>query len=143
MELSSCSKYTLLCRSIYTLIAAILPISASVVLFLTTALPLWIPLIFTLVWCTGLLFLLFVYFPLRYRRLKYAITADHILTVSGVWLVSTRRIRFDAIRYITILHGPLDRRFNLAAVVVSAAGGQIFLDGISIEQAEALMRRLP
>lgn len=83
-----------------------------------------------------------VYLPLRRRSMCFALTKDSVEVTGGVVFISTRRIRRDAIRQVTLLQGPIERRCHTAFLLVSGTGGYLLIEGISLAQAESWCRRL-
>lgn len=83
-----------------------------------------------------------VYLPLRRRNLRYALTENGIEVTGGVLILTTRRIRREAIRQMTILQGPVERRCRTASLLVSGTGGYLLAEGLPLTQAEDWCRRL-
>lgn len=91
----------------------------------------------------GVLFLFgCVYLPLRRRNLRYALTEDGIEVTGGVLIFTTRRIRREAVRQVTILQGPIERRCHTAFLLVSGTGGYLLAEGLPVARAEDWCRRL-
>lgn len=93
-------------------------------------------------WTVTLLLFAAVYLPLRRRRMRFRLTEDGIEVTAGVLFVTTRRIRYEAVRQVTILQGPIERRYRTAFLLVSAAGGYLMAEGVPLAQAEDWCRRL-
>lgn len=104
--------------------------------------PSWVGWLFTAMWITVLFLFLTLYLPLRYRHARYCISDTHITAVSGVYFLATRQMPLSGVRHITVICGPLERRFGYAFAVVSGAGGWILLEGIDHTEATALRDRL-
>lgn len=142
MEFERPDKRVQLCWSVYALFAAMLPTVVSFVLFRLPIISRFGARLFTVAWCAILLFFLSVYFPLRRRRIRYRIDEDGITVFSGVCFVTRRRMPLSAVRYFTVLRGPLERAFGLTSLLICAAGGRLLLEGIPTDKAEALTRRI-
>ena len=83
-----------------------------------------------------------VYLPLRWRSIRFSLTADSIEMTSGVIWITTRCIHRDAVRQVTLLQGPIERRCRTAFLLISGTGGSLLVEGISLTQAEDWCRRL-
>ena len=130
------------CWTIYTLCAALIPLGASVVLFHLSSLPLWTPRIFTLVWISVLVAVLTVYYPLRYRHMRYAISEDAVITERGLVFTIQRHMPLCAVRHITALRGPIERMTGLTAILISATGGYLLLEGLTADEADKITQAL-
>lgn len=94
------------------------------------------------VWAGLLVLFGCVYLPLRRRNLRYALTKDGIEVTAGVLILTTRRIRREAVRQVTLLQGPIERRCHTAFLLVSGTGGYLLAEGLPLAQAEEWCRRL-
>ena len=94
------------------------------------------------VWAGVLMLFGCVYLPLRRRNLRYALTKDGIEVTVGVLILTTRRIRREAVRQVTLLQGPIERRCHTAFLLVSGTGGYLLAEGLPLAQAEEWCRRL-
>lgn len=94
------------------------------------------------VWAGVLVLFGCVYLPLRRRNLRYALTKDGIEVTVGVLILTTRRIRREAVRQVTLLQGPIERRCHTAFLLVSGTGGYLLAEGLPLAQAEEWCRRL-
>lgn len=94
--------------------------------------------IFTVLWICVLLFLLLVYYPLKYRRLSYQVTSRMVVVYSGVLTVHIKAVPFPAVQYTSLLSTPLLRQFGLCSVLFYMAGSRLLLSGLSCSDAEAL-----
>ena len=83
-----------------------------------------------------------VYLPLRRRNMCFFLTEDCVEVTSGVAFVTTRRIRYEAVRQVTLLQGPIERRCHTAFLLVSGTGGYLLVEGIDLAQAERWCHRL-
>lgn len=91
----------------------------------------------------GILVLFFcVYLPLRRRSLRYSLTNDGIEVTSGVLIRTTRHIHREAVRQVTLLQGPIDRRCGTVFLLVSSTGGYLLAEGLPLATAEDWCRRL-
>ena len=142
MDYKQPNRQVKLCWTVYTLVSALIPLTVSVVLFRLPMLPLWIPRAFTALWVSTLALLLTFYYPLRYRRMRYALNKDTITAVRGVLFVTRQQMPLAAVRHITAVRGPLERLTGICALFVRAAGGQLLLEGIPADEADELMQAL-
>lgn len=94
------------------------------------------------IWGSALIVVGGVYLPLRRRSLCFALTENGIETTGGVIFITTRRIRRDAVRQVTLLQGPIERRCHTAFLLVSGTGGYLLVEGIKLETAEAWCHHL-
>ncbi len=128
--------------SLYALVPVPVAAVLSAALLRFPFLPSWVGWLFTVLWIAALFLYLTVYIPLRYRYACYCIGNTHITAVSGVYFLTTRQMPLSCVRHITIICGPLERRWGYAFAVVSGAGGWLLLEGIDRTEATALSDRL-
>lgn len=98
--------------------------------------------VFTLLWAAVFLLTVFVYIPLRRRTVRYGLDDIHITVTGGVIFRTRQQMPLHAVRHVTLLRGPLERRFGTAFLWVAGAGGWVLLEGLPLEQAEAIRQRL-
>ncbi len=142
MEFKRPDRRVKLCWTVYTLCAAVIPLTASIMLFRLPTLPPWLPHAFTLLWVAALIATLTVYYPLRYRRMRYAVGKDAVVTVRGFLFTVYRRMPLSAVRHITTLRGPAERMTGLAALLISATGGHLLIEGLTADEADRLTQAL-
>lgn len=142
MEFKQPDRRVTLCWTVYTLVIALVPLIASVVLFRLPTLPLWVSRCFTVLWSGALVLMLTVYYPLRYRRMRYALGDDAVEAVQGVFFLSHQRMPLSAVRHITAIRGPLERLTGITALFISATGGRLLLEGIPADEADRLTQAL-
>lgn len=82
-----------------------------------------------------------VYLPLRRRNMCFSLTEDCVEVTTGVVFVTTRRIHYEAVRQVTLLQGPIERRCHTAFLLVSGTGGYLLVEGIDLAQAERWCHR--
>ena len=95
-----------------------------------------------ILWGGFLLFLLGIYLPLRQKSISFALDETQITVTGGVWFRVTRRMQVDAVRQVTLLQGPLERRLGIVFLLVSATGGHLWIEGIDQDRGEDWCRRL-
>lgn len=83
-----------------------------------------------------------VYFPLRRKGMRFSLADDTVEVTGGVVFLSTRRMHRDAIRQVTLLQGPVERRHRTAFLLISGTGGYLLVEGIPLAQAEEWCHRL-
>ena len=142
MEFKRPDRRVKLCWTVYTLCAAIIPLTASIALFRLPMLSPWLPRTFTVLWVATLIAMLTVYYPLRYRRMRYAVGKDAVVTARGLLFTVYRRMPLTAVRHITTLRGPAERMTGLAALLISATGGHLLIEGLTADEAERLTQAL-
>ncbi len=142
MEYKQPDRRVMRCWIAYTIIAALIPLTASAILFQLPKLPLWLPRTFTALWSGTLALLLSVYYPLRYRRMRYAIDKHAITAVRGVFFLSYQCLPLSAVRHVTTIRGPFERLTGICALFIRATGGQMLLEGIPVDDADKLMQAL-
>lgn len=94
------------------------------------------------IWGSALPIIAGVYLPLRRKNMRFSLTDDGIEVTGGVVFLSTRRMHRDAIRQVTLLQGPVERRHHTVFLLVSGTGGYLLVEGIPLTQAEDWCRRL-
>ncbi len=123
--------------------AAALPAAAvSLLLWFWDRIPSVIALIFTSAWAATLCVTMLFYLPARRRLIGYSIDDTCLSAKGGVLFQSRHRMPLAAVRHVTLLQGPLERRSGIAFLWVAGAGGWILLEGLSLDEALALRRRL-
>lgn len=142
MEFRRPDRRVKLCWTVYTLAVAVIPLIASIVLFRLPMLPLWMPRCFTVLWSGAFSLILTVYYPLRYRRMRYALGDDTVAAIRGVFFLSHQRIPLSAVRHVTVIRGPLERLTGITALFISATGGRLLLEGIPADEAKKMTEAL-
>lgn len=123
------------------LAVAAVPLTAAIAVAIPYLPPLWRGWLW-MVWSGIFLLIGGVYLPLRRRSMSFTLTADSVEVTGGVVFITTRRIRREAVRQVTLLQGPIERRCGTAFLLVSGTGGYLLIEGISLVQAEDWCRRL-
>ncbi len=142
MQFKQPNKRLYLCWVIYTLVASVIPLGIGLFLTRLSVLPPRLSYILAVVWTSALVLLLTVYYPLRYRRMRYAVSADAVIVVRGLLFAVHRQMPLSAIRHITTLRGPLERLTGLTTLLISASGGYLFIEGLTADEASALTQAL-
>lgn len=130
------------CWIIYTVFAAMVLSGVSAALFRLTILPPWMPRAFTLAWVIAVVLIATVYHPLRYRRMRYAVNEDTIMTSQGLLFTTYRRMPLSAVRHVTAVRGPLERLTGITTLLISATGGHLLIEGVPAEEADKLTQIL-
>ena len=81
----------------------------------------------------------------RHRRTRWLQDADGLAVARGNWWRRETRVPASRVQHIDLKHGPLERRWRLATVVVHTAGskmGAVSLSGLDADDAEGLRDRL-
>lgn len=126
---------------ILLLIAAAIPTTVALAVAATYLPHPWRGPLWTL-WLSGLGITGSVYLPLRRRRMRFTLSEQGIEATVGVLFITMRRIRLDAVRQVTLLQGPIERRCGTAFLLVSSTGGYLLVEGIDLATAESWCRRL-
>ncbi len=77
----------------------------------------------------------------RYRAWGYAMDADELQVVRGVWTQIHTVVPLDRVQHIDISQGPLERAFGVCRLVVHTAGtmhSQVVLPGLARGTAEQM-----
>ena len=118
-----------------------MPLTAAVAVAIPYLPPLWHGWLW-MVWGGIFAAIACVYLPLRRRSLRFVLTEDSVEVTIGVIFITTRRIRREAVRQVTLLQGPVERRCHTAFLLVSGTGGYLLIEGIDLAQAEEWCHRL-
>lgn len=94
--------------------------------------------IFTGLWITLCTFIVFLYYPLRYRRLSYALNRRAFFLHCGVLYTRIKAVPLHAVQYAAILSTPLERQFSICSLVLYLAGSHLSVPGLHREEAEEL-----
>ena len=99
---------------------------------------------YVLLWLIGLLFVLsaFLYLPLFHLSCRYVLTDAYLEFLSGVLFASRRRMRRDAILYVTAVRSPFSRLLGTGTLLIRAMGGSMILPMLPKEDAQALLAAL-
>ncbi|MFZ2537749.1 MAG: PH domain-containing protein [Oscillospiraceae bacterium] len=82
---------------------------------------------YTLLWLLGAVFVLtaFLYIPIAYLNIEYAINSRVIIYRKGVLFPNTEVLYRDRIAFVTIYNNPLTPILKINSLVISAAGGDM------------------
>ncbi len=142
MTMEKPDKRVVFTWALAALFACVVPAALSLWLWRWQGFPEQLVMIFTLIWVALLVLTLAVYIPLRLRHAAYQLTEDQLIAVGGVFFRVEHRMPLEGIRHVTLMQGPLERRFDTAFLLVRGAGGAILIEGLSMEQATAWRQRL-
>ena len=78
----------------------------------------------------------------RYERYRYCIDEEAIRVRSGLFWVSESIVPIERLHKLELSQGPVDRRFGLANVQVTTAGGDVSIKFLTIEKAEEIAETL-
>lgn len=95
-----------------------------------------------LCWSSALTVTAGVYLPLRRRRMRYVLSDTYVQVSAGVLFATTRYMEREAVRQVTLLQGPIERRCAITYLLIRATGGYLLLEGVPIGQAQEWCRRL-
>lgn len=78
----------------------------------------------------------------RYERYCYCIDEEAIRVRRGLFWVSESIVPIERLHKLEVSQGPVDRRFGLANVQVTTAGGDVSIQFLTIEKAEEIAETL-
>ena len=81
----------------------------------------------------------------RHRRTQWVLDEEGFAVARGRWWRRETRVPATRVQHLDLKHGPLERRWRLATLVVHTAGskfGAVSLSGLDADDAEALRDRL-
>jgi len=81
----------------------------------------------------------------RHRRTQWMLDAEGFAVARGRWWRRETRVPATRVQHLDLKHGPLERRWRLATLVVHTAGskfGAVSLSGLDAGDAETLRDRL-
>ena len=81
----------------------------------------------------------------RHRRTQWLLDADGFALARGQWWRRETRVPASRVQHLDLKHGPLERRWRLATLVVHTAGsklGAVSVSGLDQADAERLRDRL-
>jgi len=84
------------------------------------------------------LYMYMVYYPIKLKRLAAQLKNNRILITTGVINKNIYIMEYDKIQFINIITSPMQRIFGICTVFVKAAGGTVYISGISKSNAEYL-----
>lgn len=95
---------------------------------------------YLVLWIYGAIVVLicFLYLPLAYYNIEYAVFKDTIVYKRGVILPNTQVMYRDRIAFVSVYKNPLTPLLKLSSLVISAAGGKIRILFIDDKRAEEI-----
>lgn len=80
-------------------------------------------------WVIGALAVLvcFLYLPLFYISVKYAVTEEQFVLHRGVIFHKTHYLKRDTITFISVYRNPLTPLVNISSLMLTAPGAQVFI----------------
>lgn len=79
-----------------------------------------------------------IYCPVKYNQLKYSVGNGQVLQRGGVLYRRVKAIPLANIQFTVAFATPLHRLFGLCTVALAAAGGTLFLTGLTRADAQRL-----
>ena len=89
-----------------------------------------------------LLFMYFLYYPSKYRRLSYSVDNDRIYVKSGVIYRYERYMEIDRVQYVNFVADTLQRIMGLNGVLILAAGSRIYIPCLEKDKAKILLQSI-
>ena len=96
----------------------------------------WLTLPFVALSVAAVLVLALWYLPQRRKNMRYVLGTQRVTVQSGVLFFTSRRMELNAVRQVTLLQGPIERRCRTAFLLISATGGYLLIGGIDRQKAE-------
>jgi membrane protein YdbS with pleckstrin-like domain len=81
----------------------------------------------------------------QYRHTRWRLDADGFALARGNWWRRETRVPASRVQHLDLRHGPLERRWHLATLVIHTAGskfGAVSVSGLDADDAERLRDRL-
>ena len=138
------SKRALGCMYVAAIIGVILEVGVLVVVNMLWFIPENIELGTTISIVLGILFIADAIISpcFRFHRYRYSITEEFIDIYEGYIFVERNIVPLERLHKMQTLHGPIDRMFKVAKVVVTTAGGDVTLRFLDEEKAEFIAESL-
>lgn len=135
MEYEHLSIKALILWEIVTVVTAV-PLLKLLLWVLTAGTWVW----YFSLWLFGavLIVICFLYLPLAYYNVEYAIFKDTIVYKRGVIMPNTQVMYRDRIAFVSVYKNPLTPMLKLSSLVVSAAGGKIRILFIDEKRADEI-----
>ncbi|MDD2955066.1 MAG: PH domain-containing protein [Oscillospiraceae bacterium] len=127
MEAKHISRRALLLWRV-RLCAAALPLSFLLSLLLEPFSLLWS--IFAGILILAFLFFYSFYFPVKYKKLTYAVGRGILVVHGGVFYRTRRSISLANIQYLSSFETPLCRLLGVSGLLIHAAGGTLYLPAL-------------
>ena len=86
--------------------------------------------------------LIFLYLPRRRQSLRFSLDRRRVSASGGVVVTTGQWMDLQAIRQVTLLQGPVERRCKTAFILVSATGGYLLIEGLEQTVAQDWCRRM-
>jgi membrane protein YdbS with pleckstrin-like domain len=94
------------------------------------------------IWALLFLFLYLFYLPARWRGISLCVREDYVCMRRGVFYQTGSTMPISAIRFTRVLQKPAGRLFGICALHIAAAGGSVFMPGLSRQEARSLAAAL-
>ncbi|MDO4582086.1 MAG: PH domain-containing protein [Bacillota bacterium] len=95
-----------------------------------------------LAWAALWIAYIFISPAIRYRRYRYLVDEDKIIVREGLWFISTELAPIERVHQIAVKSGPIDRKYGLAQVIATTAGGTITIRFLRAELAAEIAASL-
>lgn len=86
----------------------------------------------------------FLYLPIAYLNIEYAIGRDAVVYRKGVIFPNTQVLYRDRIAFVTVYNNPLTPFLHISSLVISAAGGNVrilFMNSIRANEIATLLSK--
>ena len=103
--------------------------------------PVWTA-VLTILWIAFYLFMFLLYYPIKYYKLSYTLTAASLVIRCGVFYNRMKAMELRNIQHVTTGATPLARALGLCSLQVWGAGGIVYIPGLPKEEALRLCGRL-
>ena len=89
-------------------------------------------------WGLVFLYVYLFYLPARWRELSFSVDNLTVRCKNGVYFRKTETLPLSAVRFTSIMQGPILRIFGLCTLRIAAAGTDLLICGLNRAQASAL-----
>lgn len=94
----------------------------------------------TAVWVAAFLFMYFVYYPVKYNRIRYCVKDGALCLFGGVIYRYEKQMDIGNIQYVHFSAGPLQRLMRLRSAIVVVAGGRLYIPCLDQQRSQELLR---
>lgn len=126
------SKNAVLYWVIRLTLFAMIPLFISVLSFGTSRI-LWT--IFTLIWTVLYLLGAFVYYPMKYKKLRLSYDNKTICIKTGVFYTRYKFIPVESVQYLTLLSMPVQHLFGMTSAIIYCSGSFVYVSSLDRKQA--------
>jgi membrane protein YdbS with pleckstrin-like domain len=93
-------------------------------------------------WVFLFLFFYLFYFPARWRSISLRVRERSVCMRRGVFYQVSSVMPLSTVRFTRVLRGPVARMFGFCTLHIAASGGDIFMPGLTGDDARRLGERI-